>query len=161
MDDLPTTEAGIDAFLASFEDGSLAKERWTHAAHILGGASYVHRLGEAAALDHMRACVKRYNEAVGGKNTATSGYHETVTAFWIKLLHAFLFGKKPIDRAEFAMLAVAHFAPQRDIYQSYYDFDVVASTEARARWIAPNLKSIDGEAGQEKAAKPEGSAASL
>ena len=29
-------------------------------------------------------CVGRYNEAVGGKNTETSGYHETITVFWIK-----------------------------------------------------------------------------
>lgn len=143
MGDLPTTEAGIDAFLAAFEDGSLPKEQWTHAAHVLGGACYVHRLGEADALDHMRTCVRRYNEAVGGQNTATSGYHETVTVFWIKLLHAFLLAKQPVGRAEFAAFAVAHFVPQRDIYRRYYDFDVVASTEARARWVAPNLRSIE------------------
>jgi hypothetical protein len=150
MNALPKSEAEISAFLAGFEDGSLPKERWTHAAHILGGACYVHRLGEAAALDHMRMCVKRYNEAVGGKNTATSGYHETVTAFWIKLLHAFLLEKQPIDRAEFATLTVEHYASQRDIYQRYYDFDVVASTEARARWIPPNLKPIEDDFGAMK-----------
>jgi hypothetical protein len=143
MDGLPTTEAEIDAFLARFEDGSLPKEQWTHAAHILGGAWYVHRLSEAAALDHMRTCVRRYNEAVGGKNTATSGYHETVTVFWIKLLHAYLLAKQPIGRAEFAGLAVSHFVPQRDIYRRYYDFDVVASTEARAQWIPPNLRPLE------------------
>jgi hypothetical protein len=142
MDGLPTTEAGIDVFLAAFEDGSLPKERWTHGAHILGGACYVHRLGEAAALEHMRTCVRRFNEAVGGKNTETSGYHETVTVFWIKLLHAYLATKQPIGRAGFAALAVARFEQQREIFQKYYDFDVVASVEARARWVAPNLRSI-------------------
>jgi hypothetical protein len=140
---LPTTEEGIDAFLARFENGSLPKEQWTHGAHILGGSCYVHRLGEAAALDHMRVCVRRYNEAVGGQNTETSGYHETVTAFWIKLLHAYLLTKQPVGRAEFAAMTIAHFVPQRDIYRRYYDFDVVASTEARARWVQPNLQSLD------------------
>jgi hypothetical protein len=140
---LPITEDEIDAFLAGFEDGSLPKERWTHGAHILGGACYVHRLGEAAALDHMRTCVLRFNEAIGGKNTETSGYHETVTAFWIKLLHAYLMTKQPMGRAEFAGMAVEHFVSQREIYRRYYDFDIVGSTEARARWVPPNLQALE------------------
>jgi hypothetical protein len=139
---LPTSESEIDAFLAAFEDATLPKERWTHAAHILGGACYVHRLGEAAALDHMRLCVRRFNEAVGGQNTATAGYHETVTAFWIKLLHAFLASQQPIARAEFATLAVTQFASRQNIYRHFYDFDIVASTEARAQWLPPTLKAI-------------------
>ena len=60
---LPATESEITAFLAAFEDGSLPKQCWTHSAHLLAGAWYVHQLGEARALDHMRTCVQRYNEA--------------------------------------------------------------------------------------------------
>jgi hypothetical protein len=81
MTPLPATEIEIDDFLAAFESGPLPKMRWTHAAHLLTGACYVHRLGQSSAINHMRACVRRYNEAVGGKNTATSGYHETITVF--------------------------------------------------------------------------------
>jgi hypothetical protein len=147
---LPSTSEEIATFIAAFEDCSLPKERWTHGAHILGGAWYVHQLDEATALDHMRLCVKRYNLAVGGENTASAGYHETATVFWIKLLHAFLQNNGSLDRAEFADTAVAHFAADRHIYSRYYDFDIIASTEARARWISPNLqpilpRSISGE----------------
>jgi hypothetical protein len=142
MNTLPTTSEGIAAFIAAFEACSLPKECWTHSAHILGGAWFVHQLGEAAALDHMRLCIKRYNLAVGGENTATGGYHETVTTFWIKMLHAFLQDRRSLERAEFAAAAVSHFAPQRDLYSRYYDFDVVASTEARARWAPPNRQPI-------------------
>jgi hypothetical protein len=140
---LPSTEVEIDEFLAAFEAGTLPKERWTHGAHLLGGACYVHRLGQAAAIDHMRTCVRRYNEAVGGKNTATSGYHETVTVFWIKVLDTLLLHARPIARAEFAALAVERFTPQRDLFRRFYDFDVIASTEARAEWIPPTLGEIE------------------
>jgi hypothetical protein len=139
---LPATEENIDLFLAAFEAGTLPKERWTHSAHILGGACYVHRLGEAAALDHMRSSVQRFNLAVGGQNTTTSGYHETVTAFWIKLLAAFLTSNQPITRADFATLAVAHFAPQRDIYTRYYSYNLIDSIEARAHWQPPDLQPL-------------------
>ena len=86
MSNLPETEEEIDAFIAAFEGCTLPKERWTHGAHLLTGACYVHALGQAGAIEKMRECVKRYNVSVGGKNTETSGYHETITVAWIKLL---------------------------------------------------------------------------
>jgi hypothetical protein len=104
---LPTTEAEIDAFVTAFEAGTLPKAQWTHGAHLLTGACYVHGLGEAAATEKMRTCVRRYNEAVGGKNTETSGYHETITVLWIKLLGKLLRESQPIARADFAQLAVS------------------------------------------------------
>jgi hypothetical protein len=143
MTSLPTTEAEIDDFLGAFESGTLPKERWTHAAHLLAGACYVHRLGQATAIKHMRHCVRRYNEAVGGKNTETSGYHETITVFWIKVLDTLHLHAKPIARAEFAALAVERYTAQRDLFRSFYDFDVVSSAEARATWVPPTRRPIE------------------
>jgi hypothetical protein len=102
----------------------------------------VHTLGEATATDHMRVCVRRFNEAVGGKNTDTSGYHETITVFWIKVLAALQAANPALPRAAFATLAVERFGNRRDLFREFYDFDLVASTEARRSWIAPTLKQI-------------------
>ena len=143
MPHLPSTEAEIDVFLQAFESGSLPKERWTHAAHLLTGACYVHRLGQAAAVDQMRRCVRAYNEAVGGKNTSTSGYHETITIFWIKLLDAYLRQTQPISRADFAAKVVKQFEGRRDLLRHFYNFDVVGSCEARATWVAPTQGDFD------------------
>ena len=137
---LPTTEPEIDAFIAAFEAGTLDKSRWTHAAHILTGACYVHSFGEAAATARMRDRVSAFNLAVGGKNAETSGYHETITVFWIKLLAAH--HRPEESRAEFAHRAVLELAANRSIYADFYDFDLVASTEARRVWIAPNLRKL-------------------
>jgi hypothetical protein len=146
MDPLPETESEIDAFLAAFEGCTMPKARWTHGAHLLTGACYVHALGQAAAIDRMRICVKRYNESVGGKNTETSGYHETITIAWVKLLDSLLrevSGDGTPERAEFARLAVERFVGDREIFRRYYDFDVAASVEARRSWIQPTLGSFD------------------
>jgi hypothetical protein len=140
---LPVTKEEIAAFVAAFEAGRLPKARWTHGAHLLTGAWYVHQLGEAAATDKMRLCVRRYNEAVGGKNTDTSGYHETITVLWIKLLSKLLDESQPIGRAEFACLAVKRFETDRGILQRYYDFDLVNSVEARRHWVPPTIGSVD------------------
>jgi hypothetical protein len=143
MTELPCTEVEIDAFLAAFEGGTLPKARWTHGAHLLTGACYVQAFGEAAAIERMRICVCRYNEAVGGKNTETSGYHETITVGWIKLLAGLLRESGPMGRAAFVTRAVERFESQRDIFRRHYDFDLVGSVEARRVWVAPTLEPFD------------------
>jgi hypothetical protein len=143
MHPLPTTEPEIDAFLAAFEDCTLPKSRWTHSAHLFTGACYVHAHGPDTALAYMRERIRRYNVAVGGQNTPTSGYHETITVAWIKLLDRLHRNSAPIARADFAALAVERFAHDRTIFRQYYDFDLVHSTEARARWVPPNLRDFD------------------
>ena len=136
---LPATEQELDAFLAAFEAGTLPKERFSHAGHLLAGACYVHRMEESAAIDHMRICVRRFNEAVGGRNTETSGYHETITRFWLEIVRAYIAalpaGLTPVDVTR---RVVEEFAPKRDLFRDYYDFDVLKSREARAVWIPPN-----------------------
>lgn len=143
MPTLPITEDQIDEFLGAFEGCTLPKAEWTHAAHLLTGACYVHRMGREAALEKMRTCVRRYNESVGGKNTPTSGYHESITVMWIRLLDALRREHPEMDRASFAALAVQRYAARRDIFHQYYDFDLVGSTEARLRWIEPNLQPLE------------------
>jgi hypothetical protein len=140
---LPHTEAEIDNFLLAFENGTLPKPEWTHAAHLLTGASYVHALGEAGAADKMRMCVRRYNEAVGGRNTETSGYHETITVAWIKVLAKLLRESQPIERADFAALAVTRYSNDRRYLQRFYDFDLVNSVEARRTWVPPTIGTLD------------------
>ena len=140
---LPVTEEEIDEFIAAFEAGTLPKARWTHGAHLLTGACYVHRLGEAAAIDTMRLRVRRFNEAVGGQNTDSSGYHETITVAWIKLLVALLRESQPIERAAFAALAVNRFGDDRTIFRRYYEFDLAGSVEARRSWVPPTLETFD------------------
>lgn len=143
MPPLPVTETEIDAFLAAFEGCTLPKSEWTHSAHLLTGACYVHGMGREAALAKMRECVRRYNESVGGKNTDTSGYHETITVMWIRLLDELKRQYMAMDRAPFAALAVERFAIRRDIFREYYDFDLSGSTEARLRWVEPTLKPLE------------------
>ena len=141
-EELPRNDSGIDAFLAAFEDGSLPKARWTHAAHLLTGACYVHALGGVDALERMRDQVRAYNLAVGGQNTASSGYHESITVFWIKLLARLRQQHPELGRAEFAGLAVREFAGRRGILREFYSFDVTASEAARREWVEPDLQAV-------------------
>lgn len=131
-------------FGAAFLACTLPKSAWTHAAHILTAAWLVARSSESEALAVMRVAIPRFNVATGGANTADSGYHETLTCFWVAKIAAFLRRRDPAESTlEKVRAAVAHFGERRDWFSDHYAFDVVRSRDARAHWIAPDLRPID------------------
>ena len=84
---LATPEA-FDAFLRGFELGTLPKSEWTHGAHVAAAANYLFDSDVKTVLPLMRTRISAYNLAVGGANTPRSGYHETLTRFWLLIVAA-------------------------------------------------------------------------
>jgi len=130
------TRDRFTAFVSAWESGTLSRSAWSHAAHVAIGACYAVRFGEAA-FERTREGILRYNAAVGTENTDTSGYHETLTRFWAKVLRGATRGCA--GEWEAARLAVERFGEDRDLHTLFYSFDVVRSLEARRAWIAPDL----------------------
>jgi hypothetical protein len=129
--------------LHGFEDGSFPKEQWNHAAHLRVAGCYLLGHPVEEALRRMREGVRRYNEATGGKNSEDSGYHETLTCFWIAVAGGFLaalLGR--MTAADKIQALVDEFGSRRDLFREYYGFDVVKSREARAGWVEPDLKAL-------------------
>jgi hypothetical protein len=129
------TQRNWQEFIHAWESHRLPKQSWNHAAHVAVGAGYAVRFQDEA-LHHLRTGIKAYNLATGGDNTSTSGYHETLTRFWLETIQAEL--AHPISEWEAANHIVKMFGHRRDFFKSFYDFDVVNSVEARRQWIAPN-----------------------
>ena len=110
---------------------------WKHAHHLVMATCYVMTYGRDEALERARRNIPTYNEAQGGENTEDSGYHETLTVFWIDVVTAALPPQK--SRLEAIHHIVETLAPQRDLWREFYSFDVVKSREARKAYIAPDL----------------------
>jgi hypothetical protein len=130
------SDEAFAAFVTAWEQGTLPPAQWSHAAHVSIGACYAVRHGDGA-IAKLRAGIRRYNEAVGTANTATSGYHETLTRFWAGVIAEAVAGY--VDERQAACHAVARFGHDRDRPRRAYSFDVVSSLEARRTWIAPDL----------------------
>lgn len=126
----------FQAFVTAWEQGTLPHAAWSHAAHVSIGACYAVRHGRDA-LAKLRDGILRYNDAVGTANTATSGYHETLTRFWADVIAEAVTGFG--NEREAACHAVARFGHDRDLPRRSYSFDVVRSIEARRVWMAPDL----------------------
>ena len=90
------------------------------------------------ALGLLRDRIRSYNEATGVANTATSGYHETITRFYLMVIRRFLAGadpSRPID--ELAAELVARCG-DRDLPLRHYARERLFSTAARAGWLPPD-----------------------
>jgi hypothetical protein len=136
------TQENLSRFLDAFERGKLPKNEWTHAAHVAAAAYYLHNSSVAIILPLMRARISAFNLAVGGANTATSGYHETLTHFWLLIVAEFLRQRRPGSPLAAAQQAVATFGEARTLHTLYYSGDVVKDSAGRLAWRAPDLVPI-------------------
>ena len=120
----------------------MPRSEWTHAAHVTVAAWHVFEQG-AAALDRVRAGILQYNAAVGLVSTPDSGYHETITRFWVERLAAFFRDQGPFaDQDAAVAAAVQTFGVKRDWLSAHWSFDVIQSREARAAWVPPDRQPI-------------------
>jgi hypothetical protein len=110
-------------------------------------ACYLLEYSPEEAAGRMRRGIRHYNQCTGTVNSDHSGYHETLTLFWLAVTRARL-SCMPADmpRVEAVRALVAEFGPQRDLYRQYYGFDLVRSVEARRSWIEPDLQPLPGNA---------------
>jgi hypothetical protein len=131
------------AFAARFTAMTLAKEEWTHAAHLTVGAWHVDQHGAAEALLLLRERIRRLNESHGNVNTTTAGYHETITAAYVTLIAAYLDACPPglplstrVERLLASPLAA------RDMLLAFYSRERLMSRDARAQWVEPDLAPL-------------------
>ena len=134
-----TTPQALDSFLHGFEQGKLAKSEWTHGAHVAAAAYYLFDSDFVTILPLMRTRISAFNLSVGGANTPTSGYHETLTHFWLLIVAELLRQRQPASRLDAAQQAVAVFGQARSLHTLYYSGDVVQDSAARQSWRAPDL----------------------
>ena len=137
------SEEALSEFLECFERGTWPKPEWNHAAHVAVAGCYLIRYPDDEAADRARRGIRHYNQSTGGINSDHSGYHETLTLFWLALVKARLRRIEPdVARIDVARMLVAEFAPRRDLFREYYSFDVVRSEEARRSWVPPDVKPL-------------------
>ena len=110
---------------------------WRHLHHLVIAVHYIREAPDP--MSSLRDGIRNYNLSQGGENTEDRGYHETITRFWLEIVRAYIAGLPAgLPRVEVTRRVVEEFTPQRDLFVSYYDFDVLKSRHARAVWIPPN-----------------------
>ena len=129
----------IHRLVASFENRTITKDNWTHAAHLVVGLYYCRTLPFAVAKNLMRDGICWLNDKHGTPNTDDSGYHETLTVFWMKRIWNFL-DELPVggSLASIANSLIERF-DDRDLPLKYYSRDLLFSAAARRDYLPPDL----------------------
>ena len=133
----------ITRLIEGFENGSWPAEEWTHQAHLVMGLWYLsrHDLPEATRL----ICdgIKKYVEARGLQSNDTSGYHETITLFYIRYIKNYLtFADPDFSQVELIRNFLQLHGNHHLLFE-YYTKEFVMSVEARRNWVEPDLKSLN------------------
>lgn len=127
--------------IAAFENRTLPKAEWTHRAHLTVGLWYCVHLAPDAALDAMRSGILRLNAVHGVASTPTSGYHETITRGYMRLIGSFV---RDDGGGEWDARAnrLQDRLGARDLLLSYYSRERLMSPAARAGWMEPDLRPL-------------------
>ena len=84
----------------------------------------------AETVDFLRGAIRAYNEATGVENTATSGYHETLTRYFVGAVASL----QPSSLA--AVLRAPRCAAAAP--RSHWTHAVLFGAPARAEWVEPD-----------------------
>jgi hypothetical protein len=137
--------ADVRTLVGKFERCTLAREDWTHAAHLTVALWYSMHYDAATALELVRRNIKRYNEATGVANTRVRGYHETLTVFWMHTVRTYLETSYNEGRSLASLANELVARADKDLPLRHYSRARLFSLEARANWVEPDLEPLDDE----------------
>ncbi|HEX8183916.1 MAG TPA: hypothetical protein VF747_04175 [Blastocatellia bacterium] len=136
------TYGEIENLVRAFESCRLPPSEWTHRAHLTVALWYLTHCSGREATARIRSGIKRYNAASGGQTTKDSGYHETITLFWICVLSKYLLlADAGCSFVELTNEVIARFGGGRLPFE-HYSRDLLMSWRARTSWVEPDLKPL-------------------
>ena len=136
------TDEEVNLLIKRFEERALPKTEWTHAAHLTVGLYYCFHHPFGVAKNLMSDGIYWLNDSHGTPNTETSGYHETLTVFWLRTVKEFL--ESCGNDESLAQIANALVAEVNDtkLPLNFYSRERLFSVEARLSYVEPNLKAF-------------------
>ncbi len=137
-----TSDSDIEYIARGLINCTLPKAEWTHAAHFAAALWLVAADYEAAGR-HMPGLIRAYNESVGGVNSDTEGYHETITQASLRAARFWLDKAAP-GTPLYRVLdeLMAGECGQSGWLLAYWSKPVLFSVDARRHWVDPDLQPM-------------------
>lgn len=127
------SDAEVQVLVEAFESATIAPSQFVHAAHLAVALKYLAELPLAEATDRMRSSLLRFT-AHHGVNV----YHETLTAFWMRLLDHLASGPyRDVPLWSRINLIVERWGNVGAV-EAHYSREVITSKVARQRWVPPD-----------------------
>ena len=122
---------------------SLPRYEWTHEAHLAATTYLLLKRRDIEVDKELPDIIRRYNESVGGVNSDTEGYHETVTRLFLSGVRLFLVEANP-SAPLFDLVNELLLSPMgsRDWPLAFYSPERLFSVEARRHFVDPDLRPL-------------------
>jgi hypothetical protein len=137
-----TSDEEISVIGLGLLDRTLPKTVWTHAAHFAATLWLLQCRPEVEISREMPGIIRGYNEATGGANTDTSGYHETITQASIRAARSFLVEAPPRPLFVTCNALMQSQLGSPEWLLEYWTRSRLFSVEARREWLKPDIKSL-------------------
>jgi hypothetical protein len=138
-----TSDAEIEHLGEGLLARTLAREEWTHEAHLAATTYLLTRRPDIDVDRALPGIIRAFNESVGGVNSDTEGYHETITRVFLHGVRLFLAEADPHEPLhelvnELLMSPMGH----RDWPLRFYSDERLFSVEARRHFVPPDLAAL-------------------
>ena len=143
------SDSVTEQLAARFCARTLLKTEWTHEAHLRVGLWHVLKYGPEEALGLLRPRIRAHNESVGTANTDSSGYHETITRFYVWRIGLFLRLADASRTADELASELVRELGDRDLPLAYWSRELLMSREARLGWVEPDVRGLNEISGRE------------
>lgn len=123
---------------------TLPKTKWTHAAHWATTLWMLTEKPEILPERDLPGLIRAYNESVGGENTDTAGYHETITQASIRAARGFLCEREGLGEPLYVRcnsLMETELGDPEWLLE-FWTRETLFSVEARRKWVEPDKKGI-------------------
>jgi hypothetical protein len=127
------SDAEVQELVEAFEDGTISPSQFDHAAHMATALSYLAILPFAEATARMRSSLLQFTARHG-----INVYHETITTFWMRLLHHLAGGPyRDLPLWVRINLIVKRWEHVGAI-ETHYSHTLISSRTAREQWVPPD-----------------------
>ena len=122
---------------------SLPRSEWTHEAHLAATTYLLLKRPDIDIDEKLPDIIRRYNESVGGVNSDTEGYHETITRLFLIGVRLVLCEKaSPLPMFELVNELLLSPMGRRDWPSRFYSPERLFSVEARRHFVDPDLRPL-------------------
>lgn len=132
----------VESLVCAFEEQVTSLEEWDHQMHLAVCCWYVMK-SPGFAEEQMRDGIKALNRKLRVMTTPNSGYHETLTLFWVAKVRSLV---EVCTGPDVAVLnAVVSGLADKNLVYFHYSPERIASEEARTAWREPDLQRLPAE----------------
>ena len=130
-----------EKFIAEYEAGRWPLDQLHHREHIKIAYLYLCRYPFDTAVNRIRDRIKAYNAAHNQPDLPTSGYHETTTQAWMRLVHLTICEYGRAETAD-SFYEQNPQLSQKKVLRLFYSRDLFMSPRAKLDFVEPDLAPL-------------------